>query len=516
MNNNFTRRDFLKLTGIAAISVCLPNCTKSPIEKPNVIVMYIDDLDFRELGYYGNKALTPNIDKLANEGAILNRYYATSPVCTPSRYTTLTGKYAGKCKKLQSDYPLDDPAFIRWNTFITEDEVTIAHRLKKIGYTTGIVGKYHLFGNEALQKKNPKNPQIDDPVVLKNLKHNYKAAQDNIKKYAGFDYAESIYANNLHTLQLPDELHYHNMDWETKSAVEFIDQNKDNPFYLYMATTIPHDPPAVDSMKQSTRVSPAGFLDKEINVQPSRKNVFNRVKKAGLPEKSAPMVWLDDAIGVVMNKLDEHGLRENTMIIFASDHGNERGKMTLYEDGAKCPAFIYWKDHIKPGQQVNKITGNVDIVPTILDACNIKTTAEDDLDGMSWLNLFNNKKIDWRKSLYLEVCYTRGIVTEDWKYIAIRYPKKIQAKITPENEQMYNHEGTLYSANNPAGKKKARYGADKDYPHYFDHNQLYNISEDPNELVNLFHDEKYKNKADEFQKILKKVSVKIPHHFGEF
>jgi len=515
LKENLTRRDFLKISGIAAISACLPSCVKPVAQKPNVIVMYLDDLDFSELGYMGNKALTPTIDNLANEGAILNRYYATSPVCTPSRYTALTGKYAGKCKKLQKDFPINDPAFIRWNTFIEEDEVTIAHRLKKAGYTTGIVGKYHLHGNEQFQKENPKNPSIDDPVVLSNLKYNYKVAQEDIKKYAGFDYAESIYANNLHTLELPKELNYHNVDWETKNALKFIDQNKDNPFYLYLATTVPHDPPAVDSMKQTTRVTPAGFLDEEIKVQPSRQNIFDRVKKAGLPEESSPMTWLDDAIKVILTKLDELNLRENTMIIFASDHGSERGKMTLYEDGAKCPAFVYWKNHIKPGQKINKITGNVDIVPTVLDACGVVTTENDNLDGLSWFNLFNNSA-EWRNSLYLEVCYTRGIVTEDYKYIAIRYPKAINEKITPETIKDYNHEGTLFSANNPVGKKKARYNADKDYPSYFDHDQLYNISKDPKELVNLFNDEKYKTKAEELQELLAKYSEKIPHGFGEF
>jgi arylsulfatase A-like enzyme len=518
----------------AALLTMLPGCgsrsgqmtdqdTDRNTTQPNIILMYIDDLNFDQLGFAGGEVLTPNIDALASDGIILDRFYATSPVCTPSRFSVLTGKYAGKCLRLQKQYPVEEPAFIRWNTNITEGELTVAHLLKAAGYTTGIVGKYHLHGNEGFQRKNPENPDVNDPQVLETLEHNYKLAREDILETAGFDFAGSIYANNLHTLELPVELEYHNQDWVTAGALDFIESNAGRPFFLYFSTTIPHGPPPLASMEVDTRVTPAGFLDEPLNVQPSREDVFRRVAEAGLDRGTAPMTWLDDAVGAVLNKLDEKGIGENTLIIFASDHGSPRGKMTLYEDGAHCPAFVYWKGNLPAGKRNSELTANIDVVPTILDAAGVEIEPGSGIDGQSWLPLLkgsgdlgSGEAADWRESLYLEVTYTRGVVTRDRKYIAVRYPSEISGKITEENRRSFNQEGSQFSANNPDGKMVARYQADKDFPGYFDDDQLYDLANDPGEQQNRAGEEAYREDLNRMQELLSEYSRKIPHRFGEY
>jgi len=501
---------------VIASAVMFAGCTTGVSDKPNIVIIYADDLDFSHLGCYGGNFLSPNIDNLARGGARFDHYYASSPVCTASRYNLLTGRFAARCLDLERQFPAGDAALIRWNTFLTEGEITVAHTLKDAGYVTGIVGKYHLYDNESEQTQLPPNADPGDPEVKRIISENYHAAQKKIRAIAGFDYAESIYANNLHALGLPASMQVHNMEWITSGALNFIVQNKEKPFFLYMATTIPHGPSPIASMQSDPRITPAGTLQEPPVVQPKRPSVFERVKNAGLPDNASHITWLDDAIGAVYKKLSDLDLLENTLIILASDHGGEKGKMTCYEGGARAPAIAYWKNHIMAGTVIDEIAANIDIVPTILDLGNIQKPAAVKLDGLSLWPLLQAKQSDLREELYLEVTYTRGIVTDEWKYIAVRFPKDVAEKLASENGLKFNQEGQPVITDVVAGEVRARYGVARDYPGYYDSDQLYHLNMDPDEQENLAFDPRYLSKLNELKLKLKEFSRDLPHAFGEF
>jgi arylsulfatase A-like enzyme len=485
-------------------------------KKPNVIIIYTDDMNFENIAALGGNVLTPNIDNLITEGVQFTNFRAISAVCSPSRFNLLTGKYASHSKSLLKQFPTSDPAFLRWNVDIDKGERTMAHIMKEHGYFTGMVGKYHNFQNEEIQDQIPSDADASDPEIQKRIKTNYNMLKSKVQKTSGFDYVENVYINNLHALALPKSMQHHNMDWITSGALDFLDKTGNKPFFLYFPTTLPHEPAPVSSMFADERITPAGMLTNPPSGQPSRKSVFERIKANGLKEEAAPFTWLDDAIGTLIEKLKEKGVLENTIIVFASDHGGNRAKMTCYEKGVNAPAAIYWKDHFEKGKIINSMTANIDISATIYDLCGIKIKNSENLDGKSLVPLITNKQDKIRESLFLEITYSKAVVTDEWKYIAVRFPETIQDKISPENNNEFNQEGTKFSKDNLTGPIKVRYDADELYPNYFDRDQLYNLKNDPNELINLANNPKYNQKLDEMKILLSGYVVDFPHSFGEF
>ncbi len=498
---------------IFLLGVILFGCVETG---PNIIIIYTDDMNFQDIGALGGKVLTPTIDSLMNQGIYFSNYYASSAVCSPSRYNMLTGRYASRSKALLDQFPLSDPAFLRWNVDIDEGERTIAHVMKEKGYFTGMVGKYHNMQNEGSQDHIPSDANPDDPLIQARINANYAMLRDKVQTSSGFDYLENVYVNNLHALALPEPMRHHNMDWITDGALDFIDKAGNKPFFLYLATTLPHAPAPVSSMYADAKITPSGMLDEAPDVQPGRMEVIERVKGAGFTEKAAPYTWLDDAIGAVLKDLDQRGLLENTIIFFASDHGGNAAKMTCYENGVRAPAFVYWKDHFEAGKKVDEIVANIDFAPTIYELCGIRTDPSEVIDGSSLLPLMNGSATKWRESLFLEITYSRAVVTRDWKYMAVRFPKSIQEQITAENNHHFNQEGTRFSANNPEAKLVVRYHADTLYPAYFDRDQLYDLSRDPYEQVNLAGKDQYQDKLKEMKQLLKDYVEEFPHSFGEF
>jgi arylsulfatase A-like enzyme len=487
------------------VSLLFGSCTKKENDKPNVIIIYTDDHNFEHIGVYGGDVLTPNIDKIANGGALFKRLYVSSPVCTPSRYSLITGRYAVRSKELQKHQSTDQPAFIRWNTFLNEEDKSSAHLFKDSGYVTGMVGKYHMGGEFGFLGG---DENYDDPAVRDTINAIYKIWQQNVKDVAGFDYVESLYGNNMHIIGVPKSMQYHNMEWITKGAIDFIDQNKDEPFYLYFAPTLPHVPGPLESLKADPRITAAGMLDKPItDIQPSRKSVLERTRAAGIDDENAPMTWLDDGIGAVLDRLEEYGLMENTIIVFASDHQSPRAKMTCYEAAANVPGAIMWKGNIKPGQVIDALASNIDIVPTLLDFTSISSPDNYIIDGKSWRGLLAGETQKLHESLYLEVLYQRAVVTKDWKYIAVRFPDKINKEITPENRRQYNIEGR---------KGKDRFNNDTIFPAYYDDDQLYYLVDDKEEQNNLANDPKYADKLREMKLLMKEYCEGLPFSFGEF
>lgn len=488
-------------------------------DRPNIIIIYTDDQDLEETGCYGGRVSTPNIDRLAKEGVRFTNYYPSSPVCTPSRYSLLTGKYASRSITMQKEHPTTGYPFVRWNTDIIKGETTIAHEMNKAGYQTGYVGKWHNWykGHPPFSHV----PHIADPLdpkIAKSISENYKLSCDYIHDIAGFESVSSIYSNNFKWLPITEKLMYHNQHWVTHGAIQFIEKNKDKPFLLYMATTLPHDPKASLSLKSDPRITPDGYKNDHLNIQPNYESIIQRgaefkTTHSDTPDHLLDMIWLDDGIGAILDKLENLGIRDNTLIIFASDH-ESMGKMTL--NRGRSPLLMSWRNHIPSGEVNDELVSNIDFFPTILDVSKTRISSGLKLDGQSLIPLLlNSETTSWRKSLYLEITYTRGIVTKDWKYIAIRYPEAISRQITPENRKDFNQEGTSYSVGS-INANRVRYDSDKKFPGYYDYNQLYDINVDRNEQNNLAKNPKFNTKLKELQEELKRYSKELPHRFGEF
>lgn len=518
-----TRRNFLASLGATVAGYTTLQCqnqTAFSTKRPNVIVIYTDDQDFDEIGCYGGDVLTPHIDSLAHDGTMFTNYFASAPVCTPSRYGLLTGQYASRCQGLQDGYPVTDQALIRWNTNLMVDDVTIAKVLRQHGYATGMVGKWH-NGVPALEEVSS-DADHNDPAIQVLLQENYQRICAHVRACGGFEYAESIYGKNYRTLPIPTSLMYHNQDWITQGALNFIEQNTDRPFFLYMSTTLTHDPNPLASLKADPRITPAGLLDTAPDVQPSRIDLLRRAEQAGYQEENgqkgswAGLAWLDDGVGAVLQKLDQLGLADDTMIIFSSDHAS-RGKMTINEGAVPC--CIRWNGTLPAGAVCDEVVANIDVVPTILDVCGIAPPVDSHIDGQSMLPVLKNEPGPRRDSLYLEITYTRGVVTRDWKYIATRFPEHIRKQFTPETRREWSQEGMTHIMDGPKGHKhevRVRYNANIDFPGYFDDDQLYNRQTDSHEQHNLAMDPQYSEVLRNMQHRLADYSQSLPHPFGEF
>ena len=539
VRQNISRRSFMKMAAAVPVFSVIAGCQESLVgqsgdkkNKPNIVLIYIDDMDFAEIGCYGGKVLTPNMDEIANDGCKFTRGYVTTAVCAPSRYGVLTGRYPSRNKSYFDKFTNNGQTISVDNVPKPElygAERTIAHIMKDAGYVTGLCGKWHSSHPKGLEKvAGDADPR--DADVLAKLKRNYEKMQQRVKHAGGFDCVESLYWENKEQMHnVPEELRVHNMNWITKSTLDFIETNKDRPFFLKMATTLPHQGvfqkwawgpgEGIGSWKNwvtgDIRKTPLGYIDDMPRVQPSGEDVIERVKKAGVFGASAIMTWEDDGIGVVMKKLDELGLAENTVVILISDH-QSRGKWTIYERGVNTPFIVCWKGTVKPGQVCEQIIANIDVAPTVCDICGIKDKAAD-FDGVSFKGQLLDSKRKGREWLALEMGYARGVVTKKYKYIALRYPKNIQDKITDENRKSYNWQGKPWIDYKSDFPKDAigHLPVYVKFPGYYDYDQLYDLEKDPMETANLAADDAYKSVLEKMKRKLREHIKSTAQRFGE-
>ncbi|MFI3240135.1 MAG: sulfatase-like hydrolase/transferase, partial [Bacteroidales bacterium] len=188
------------LSLIAPAALAMISCTQvqEQKQKPNVVILYIDDLDFEELGYCGGEVYTPFIDSLATQSLQLSNFYVAAPVSTPSRYSALTGRYASNSSSFVGQ-PKCDPAYVRWNADIVKGkDKTVATYLREADYKSGFVGKWHNgqpMAEDSLLAVNMETPNLTEVIA-----NNYEAQRKHVHINSDFDYAECIYANNLHAV----------------------------------------------------------------------------------------------------------------------------------------------------------------------------------------------------------------------------------------------------------------------------------------------------------------------------
>ena len=193
---------------------------------------------------------------------------------------------------------------IQWNSFITKEDKILPHYLKELGYTTGMVGKNHVIEANGIKRFKDFNADANDPEIKKQVEENYHVSRQAILDN-GFDYAEAIYHNNPDFIGVK-ELAVQNMDWIAEAGVNFIEQNSENPFFLYFATTIPHGPTdAKRSWEANPKVTAAGYLDEAPNVLPARNTLNKKTYGKQVLRKRGKenVLWLDDALGALIDKL---------------------------------------------------------------------------------------------------------------------------------------------------------------------------------------------------------------------
>ena len=500
----------LTLVGISSIA-------GAQNKKPNIIFIVTDDqhrneFNFLKEGQDGENFInyTPNIDKLSSEGVILDNCYITTPICTPSRYSILTGIYASRAQNegFLEDQKKYNQTNISWNVDIIPGTENIASFLGENGYYTGAVGKNHVIEFENWYKMD-KDADPNDPEVKKTLRKNHEL-QIKAYKSIGFDYAASIYKANLPN-NYPLALEYHNNDWIVKGALDFLDLafEKENPFFLYFATTISHGPHKMGTKYKGNPLSTAaGYLDEPLTVTPSRESITERINERGLDDRAGDVLWLDDGVGALLKKLKDGGVLDNTIIFYVDDHGVENGKGSLYQGGVLTPAFVWGPEFIASGIRSSQLVSNIDLVPTAIELAGLTPPEDYHIDGKSVLPILKGDDVEIHKSLFMEIGATRAVIMDGWKYIAFRTPE--------EREKKYSAMGKKAThINDQPGGRGSETPAMAKYPHYYEKDQLYNVIEDPDEQTNLYNDKENKKRIEALKKEMKKYLYQLPGGFGE-
>jgi arylsulfatase A-like enzyme len=338
---------------------------------PNIIFILADDLGWTELGCYGNKFNeTPNLDTLASQGMKFTEAYAAAPVCSPYRAALMTGQYPARVGI--TDYLRPNDA-----KHLSTDYVTIAEALKRGGYATGIIGKWHLTGyaNHGAKEFSPDLHGFDEVIVSEN------------RGIGGGSYFHPYHFNREIEKRLPGREYL--VDRCNLEAVEFIERHKDGPFFLYLSHYAVH-----------TRLLGKDELVAKYEKKPGA-GKGDRARRNN-PHLAAQLESIDEGVGMVMDKLDELGLADNTVLIFTGDNGGEdrvtsnaplrAGKSTLYEGGIREALLVRWPGVVKPGSVCNTPTSNIDFYPTFLQFAGCRAGQNQRFDGVSILPLLKNSK----------------------------------------------------------------------------------------------------------------------------
>ena len=487
-------------------------------ERPNIIMFLIDDQNPSSIATYGGDTYTPNLDRMADEGMKFTRAYVSSSVCTPSRYSFLTGRFAGNSySKLYAEAvgSQGNQGLPNFNVALERDKMNVGNVLREAGYNTGFVGKYHLTSEldfpEFYKGKDkwiniPKDVS-PGPETSAQFKHNERWMCRYLETL-GFSWAKNVYPENIH-----QPYSSHNPEWTTVAALEFIEENKDGPFYLHLCSTLLHGPDK--SWRRSMDhplVTGEGEAESLPEVMTPREELLRTIAEKGFDPDShvAGEAWIDDSLGAILRKLKELGIDDNTLVIFAPDHGRD-GKASVFSHAScQVPMIMRWPNGIPAGQVCDELVQNIDLVPTFFDLGKAEKPKSYRIDGRSLTPLLKNGKAEeWRNHLYLEMGAARATVTKDWSYIAVRHTKEQIATI--KRAALQNLPRAMsYIGRLGIGVR----GADR--PGFFDEDQLYNLKSDPKEMKNLAYREDKADRLNEMRDLMQQDLEVIGRPFGEF
>jgi arylsulfatase B len=393
-------------------------------KKPNILFVVADDLGWKDVGFHGSDIKTPNLDKLAAGGVKLEQFYA-QPMCTPTRAALMTGRYPFR-------YGLQTaviPAGAKYGLAI--DEWLLPQALNEAGYTTAIIGKWHL-GN-ADQKYWPRQRGFDyqyGPLIgeIDYFTHEAEGIVDwfrDNKKVVEKGYSTTLLGND---------------------AVKFINQQDGTkPFYLYLAFNAPHTP----------YQAPQEHLDRYKNIADPARRAY-----------AGSITAMDDQIGHVVDALDKKKLRDNTLIVFMSDNGGTRnpmfsgaiadvsklkipcdngpyreGKGSLYEGGTRVVALVNWLGHIPAGVTVNEMIHCVDWYPTLAGLAGASTAKCKPLDGVDvWATVSEGQPSPRTEIVYNIEPFRASVRQGDWKLVwRTTLPSSVELYNIPQDPSEKNN-----------------------------------------------------------------------------
>ncbi|PSU33850.1 sulfatase-like hydrolase/transferase [Photobacterium lutimaris] len=375
--------------------------TEAPQQQPNVVLIFVDDIGYADMGFQNlrDDIVTPNMDKVANEGAIFTAGYVTGSVCGPSRAGLLTGRYQQRFGYHDNIGPyLREEGLERGLDLSLK---TFGNYFQDAGYTTGYIGKSH-DGDEM--KFWPHNRGFDEFYGFNNGAADYFVSGKNVENAE-----EKAYSSLHRNGKLVENFDGYLTDIFGDESVDFIERHKDSPFFLYVPFNASHGP----------MHAKAEDLEK-----------FSHIKDQ-LRRKSVAMTYnMDLNVGKIINKLEEHELMDNTMIIFLSDNGGKPSnngsinhplrdtKGTTYDGGIRIPFSITYRGNIPAGQVIDDPAVSLDILPTTLAIAGVEPKAEWELEGVNLMPRLTGQqeKLDSR-FLYWKTPMRAAIRDENWKIV---------------------------------------------------------------------------------------------------
>lgn len=399
--------------------------------KPNVIFIMVDDLGYGDLGCYGQQQIkTPHIDSMATEGMRFTQCYAGSTVCAPTRCVLMTGKHTGHAR-VRGNSGFTGSERERYLVPLLDEDVTVAEVLKSVGYTTGVMGKWGL--GEPHTSGIPNRQGFDQWMGFLNQQHAH-----------GF-YPEYIWKNET-MVSLDGNLGGHQREWIherfTQFAKDFIKQNKNGPFFLYAAYTIPHGRYEIAS-------------DQPYSDKPWPQDVRNY---------AAMITRMDSDVGQILSLLKELNIDDNTIVFFTSDNGAEihyfrraqlekeyesilgspgplRGwKRDLTDGGIRVPMIVRWPGKVPAGTTSDHIWAFWDFLPTAAELAG--TQAPTDTDGISVLPTLLGGKQKTHEFLYWEFFergFQQAVRYGDFKAIRLKQGQPLQLyRVTSDPKESHN------------------------------------------------------------------------------
>lgn len=391
---------FGSILAILLLLVGLSSCQKDTTEeKPNVILIVVDDQGYGDVGALGNEMIqTPNIDKLHAKSTRLTDFHV-SPTCAPTRAALMTGHH---------NYRTGVFFTIKGRSLILERETTMAQAFKENGYNTAMFGKWHLGDNYPFR---PQDKGFDE--VLMNAGGGIGQTMD----YWDNDYFDDTFIHN----GKHEKFEGYCTDIWFENAKNYIGTHKDKPFFCYLATNASHSPYWVD--------------DKYSDPYKDNENIPN-------PAFYGMIANIDENLGQFVEYLESIDLMDNTILIFTADNGSAAGntmngdrldgfvvegnnagmrgvKASMYEGGHRVPFYIHWKNGgINVGNDIDALTAHYDIFPTLVDLCNLELKEDLNFDGQSLVPLMNGDSKDFDdRIVYVNTQFSTD--PEPWKRTAL-------------------------------------------------------------------------------------------------
>ncbi len=369
--------------------------------RPNVIVFFTDQQRWDASGLHGNPLeLMPNFDRLAQRGTHVYNSFTCQPVCGPARAILQTGLYGTTTGCFSNGIPLPPEA------------KTLAHYFKEAGYQTGYIGKWHLAkGRGAVESKDRGG-------------YDYWLGANALEGTSD-TYRCDVFDGENQPVRLPG----YRVDALTDAAIRYIDDHKDRPFYLFLSHLEPHFQNHLDDYPP-----PEGYRERYTGRWiPPDLAVLGGSTHQHLGGYWGMVKRLDEAFGRLMDALISLGLRENTIVLFTSDHGchfktrNDEYKRSCHESSIRVPT-MFCGGPFESGGQLRQLVSLIDLPPTLLDAAGIDVPPE--MQGRSILPLLGRPKADWPDDLFIQISEAtvgRAIRTHRWKY-GVYAPDKVGSK----------------------------------------------------------------------------------------